>query len=123
MEGWSLGLQMEPLSSLQNCLAALAWTARIQRSGLASDLPAIQSGDAKQLERLDTEVTQQEAEGQIVSSSGTELHNGTGGLHVHGKDPADVRENGYLSAGPANGLADDKLHNAGESSLTSDSVS
>ena len=42
LEGWSIGLKMEELGRLQDCLAALTWTARVRRchARFAEALPA-----------------------------------------------------------------------------------
>ena len=39
MEGWALGLQMEPLAGLQEFLAALEWMKRVRQSGMATHKP------------------------------------------------------------------------------------
>ena len=99
MDGWSFGLQLNPLSGLQDCLAALAWTARIQNSGLASPSPAAiaPSDDKEHVERVAGE---QHVEAQSVSTS-ERLINGTGELDLQTREPTSVRENGLLPVKPA----------------------
>lgn len=106
MEGWSLGLQLDPLSGLQDCLAALEWTARIQNSGVASTLPAAVSHSVDRDYMQSLEANEQQAGDQVVSTS-EKLQNGTGDLEAQIRDPAHVRENGSHPAELANGSGKD----------------
>ena len=105
MEGWAFGLHLDPLSGLQETLAALAWTARIQSSGLASPLPAASapSDSRAHIERLSEE---RKAGEQSVSASEA-VPNGTGELAMQTRDPTPVRENGLHPVEPPNDLGKD----------------
>ena len=105
MEGWSFGLQMEPLSGLQDCLAALEWTARIQQSGLASYSSSTSAPftDAKLGEQFGEEASLPSAIAQAVDHSRADHVESGAEVGMQSGNLAAVRDHGLTSAEPANG--------------------
>ena len=109
MEGWALGLRLDPLPRLQNSLAALHWMHRIQQSGLLTGLSqAIDSCNKQQNhasqsqeadpDRASTALSEtregSEARGQLTDSKDLEpAEQPMNGREVDGVEPEGVLRN------------------------------